>query len=178
MGLGKSFLFSILVFVGLNFIFTIVQYLLAPGGIGVLFSNIQAAPLMILYFLFGSIFILPSISLEIAIPIDLINPNIVDNPLLGIGYLVTPLIAAILAGRFGENKGQSFGGWSLTAVASAVASLIGAFLSLTFRTTLGATYGWLLFEDLQIYTLIGIGCAVNIIFYGFFALVVTKTEYY
>ena len=51
MGFGKAFLFSILAFVGLNFIFTIIIYAFGLG-FDVLFTTIQTAPFTIIYFLF------------------------------------------------------------------------------------------------------------------------------
>lgn len=57
MGFGKSFLLSLVAFVGLNFIFTILYFFIDVGqpdaGFDTLMDNIQNAPLMIIYYLFG-----------------------------------------------------------------------------------------------------------------------------
>ena len=95
--------------------------------------------------------------------------------ILGLGYLAAPIIAAILAGRFGENKIQSFGGWLLTAVISTASVIIGAWLSPVFQTKLLDTYGWV--PDVTLILAI-ISCLLNTVFYGFFALLVSKEEYY
>ena len=109
----------------------------------------------------------------------------------GLGFIVAPLIAAVLAGKFAESKLQGFAGWILTVVVSTVAVVIGVFLSPTFQYTLKSgtffvffnTYFPSLlipgsggFETILIFLLIA--CVINIIFYGFFALLASKTEYY
>ena len=177
MGFGKSFLLSLVAFVGLNFIFTILYYLLG-AGFDALINEIQTAPLMIIYYLFGSIASMPSNILNWVIVNPLFNPPfIMSDLLMGLGFLVAPLIAAILAGRFAESKLQGFAGWLLTVVISTGAVIIGAILSPMFQTTLTTLYPtWTSFELILIYLVIS--CVVNIIFYGFFALLVSKTEYY
>ncbi|UCC19300.1 MAG: hypothetical protein JSV62_14535 [Promethearchaeota archaeon] len=174
MGFGKAFVFSILAFVGLNFVFTIIYYAIGPG-FNSLFTTIQTSPLMILYYLFGSIIAAPSTILDwvIAQPFLL---SINDNLVLGLGYLAALIIAAILAGRFGDNKGQCFGGWFLTVFISTILVILGAFIDPTFQSTLLTLYGWPTFDVLLIYAIIF--AVINIIFYGFFALLLSKTEYY
>jgi hypothetical protein len=176
MGFGKSFLLSLVAFVGLNFIFTILYYILG-SGFNALINEIQIAPLMIIYYLFGSIASVPSGILNWVIVDPLFNSTMTFL-VMGLGFLIAPLIAAILAGRLAESKSQGFLGWLLTVVISTVAVIIGVFLSPTFETILTTLYGpeWTGFEVILIYLVIS--CIVNIIFYGFFALLVSKTEYY
>ncbi len=176
MGFGKSFLLSLVAFVGLNFIFTILNYILG-SGFNALINEIQTAPLMIIYYLFGSIASIPSTILNWVIVDPLFNSTM-TNLVMGLGFLVAPLIAAILAGRLAESKSQGFLGWLLTAIISTVAVIIGIIpnLSATFVNKLNLIYGWSGFEVILIYLVIS--CIVNIIFYGFFALLVSKTEYY
>ena len=175
MGFGKAFLLSLVAFVGLNFIFTILDYLFSPDGFDALFSTIEAAPLMILYYLFGSIMSIPFYNLNWLV-IDPLLYNNMDNLLLGLGYLIAPLVAAILAGHFGESKLQCFSGWLLTAIVSSVVVIIGALLSQTFQDTLNTTYGWTSIETIIAFT--ALSCLINMVFYGFFALMIFKTEYY
>ncbi len=188
MGFGKTFLLSLVAFVGLNFIFSILYLALGPG-FGELLnrfnpSSPQYAPLMIIYYLFGSIASIPSIILNWVIILPIFPPNVMDFLIVGLGFLIAPLIAAILAGKFAESKFQGFAGWLLTAVISTVAVIIGAFLSPIFQGTLTTLYGpaWstiviTITVEVMIIFLV-ISCIVNIIFYGFFALLVSKTEYY
>jgi hypothetical protein len=173
MGFGKAFLFSILAFVGLNFIFTIIYYAFGPGFTD-LFNKIQTDPLMIIYYLFGSIICTPSIIFTWIIADPFLFATM-DNLILGLGYLAAPIIAAILAGRFGESKIQSLGGWLLTAVISTASVIIGASLSPDFQTILFNTYGWV--PDVILILAI-ISCLLNIVFYSFFALLISKVEYY
>ncbi|KKL64801.1 hypothetical protein LCGC14_2161350 [marine sediment metagenome] len=180
MGFGKAFLLSLVAFVGLNFIFSILYFVIVVD-FDTLMTQIESAPLTIIYYLFGSITGVPSTNMDWAIIQPLFNDN-TDLLLIGLGYLVAPIIAGILAGRFAESKLQGFLGWLLTAVVSTVAIIIGVFLSPTLETALnlGAegipAYGWIGFDVILIYLLIS--CIVNIIGYGFFALLASKTEYY
>jgi hypothetical protein len=174
MGFGKAFLFCILAFVGLNFIFTIIYYAIGPG-FDSLFNTIQNYPLMILYYLFGSIISTPSTIFNWTIAEPFISSNI-DYLILGLGHLAAPLVAAILTGRFGESKIQSFGGWLLTAVISTVSVIIAAWLSPYTENTIITTYGWISGDVILILAIIS--CLINIVFYGFFALVLSKEEYY
>ncbi len=173
MGFGKAFLFSVIAFVAINFIFTIIYY--AFMGFNLLFAVIQNYPLMILYYLFGSIISTPSaiFNWTIAEPFLLSN---MDMLILGLGHLVAPLIAAILAGRFGESKIQSFGGWLLAAVISTASVIIAAWLSPFTANTLTTTYQWASTDVILVLAIIS--CMINIIFYGFFALLLSKEEYY
>ncbi|MFX1311476.1 MAG: hypothetical protein ACFFHD_02545 [Promethearchaeota archaeon] len=178
MGFGKAFLLSLVAFVGLNFLFTILYYSLSPlVEFDDLFSTIEAAPLMILYYLFGSILSFPFYNFNWVIITPILNEN-TDYLVLGLGYLIAPLVAAILAGHFGESKVQCFSGWLLTAVISSVVLIIVALLGLsqTLQNTLETTYGWTS-ED-AILTNALISCLINFVFYSFFALIMFKTEYY
>jgi hypothetical protein len=173
MGFGKAFLFSLIAFVGINFIFTIIYY--AFTGFNQLIFVIQNYPLMILYYLFGSIISTPSAIFNWTIADPFLFNNM-DMLILGLGHLVAPLIAAILAGRFGESKIQSFGGWLLTAVVSTASVIIAAWLSPFTANTLTTTYVWASTDVILILAIIS--CLVNIVFYGFFALLLSKEEYY
>ena len=180
MGFGKSFLLSLVAFVGLNFIFTILYFLIDVGqpdvGLDKLMENIQDAPLMIIYYLFGSITSVPSNNLDWAIVQPLFNDD-TTYLILSLGYLVTPIIAAILAGTFAESKFQGFAGWLLTVIVSTVAVVIGVFLSPTLESEFSKIFfDWTGFELILIYIIIS--CVVNIVFYSFFALLLSKTEYY
>lgn len=173
MGFGKAFLFSVIAFVGINFIFTIIYY--AFTGFDQLINVIQNYPLMILYYLFGSVISTPSaiFNWTIAEPFLLSN---MDNLIFGLGHLIAPLIAAILAGRFGESKIQSFGGWLLVAVISTTSVIIAAWLSPYTANILTLTYVWASTDVILVLAIIS--CLINIVFYGFFALLLSKEEYY
>ena len=186
MGFGKTFSLSLVAFIGLNFIFSILNIALGPGfdglynGFDELFNifdpdSSEYAPLMIIYYLFGSIVSAPYINLNWVIVEPLFN-EIMDFLILGLGFIAAPLIAAILAGKFAESKFQGFAGWMLSAIVSTGAVIVGVFLSFTFETELSTSYGWVGFEVILISLIIN--CVINIIFYGFFAMLLAKTEYY
>jgi len=175
MGFGKSFLLSLAAYIGLNFIFTILYFAL-DAGFDTLMDDIQNAPLMIIYYLFGSVTSVPSNNLDWAIVQPLYNE---DNTflILSLGYLAAPIIAAILAGKFAESKFQGLAGWLLTVIVSTVAMVIGVFLSPTLELEFSNSfYNWSGVELILIYLVIS--CVVNIVFYSFFALLISKTEYY
>jgi len=180
MGFGKTFSLSLVAFIGLNFIVSLLYLALGPGFDELLNrfnpNSPDYAPLMTIYYLFGSIASVPSDILNWVIVDPLFNSNM-THLVLGIGFLVAPLIAAILAGKFAESKLQGSSGWLLTVIISTVAMIIGMFLSPKFQTYLTNLYPtWSSFELILIYLVIS--SVVNIIFYGFFALLVSKTEYY
>jgi hypothetical protein len=182
MGFGKTFSLSLVAFVGLNFIFSILYLALGPG-FDELFNRFdpdspEYAPLMIIYYLFGSIVSAPYINFNWVIVEPLFN-EIMDYLILGLGFIATPLIAAILAGVFAESKLQGFAGWLLTSIISTATVIVGVFLSPMFETELTTTfaaYGWSSFEVILISLIIN--CVINVIFYSFFTLLISKTEYY
>ena len=89
-----------------------------------------------------------------------------------IGYIISLFISAIVAGRVGEKKGASFGGFLLTAVISTIAVSILVFLSPATLTL------FMLPADMSTIVLASIGGITNGVFYGAFALLFTKTEMY
>jgi hypothetical protein len=185
MGVGKSFLLSLVAFVGLNFIFTILYFLIDLGqpdaGFDTLITAISNTPFMIVFYLFGSVTSIPSQNLNTVIVQPLFPPIEIMYLMRGIGFIVAPLIAAILAGKFAESKTQGFAGWLLTVIVSAATTIAIVFIEdilgfTAFHNTLLSLYGWFGFEMILIFVLIS--AVINIIFYGFFALLTSKTEYY
>ena len=181
MAFGKAFLLSIAAFVGLNFIFTIIFYALGPG-FDALFNGLQLAPLLILYYLSGSIVSTPFLIFNATVVQPILGTFVLELFLFWLGYLIAPIIAAILAGRFGESKSQSFGGWALTAIISTVSVIIAALLSSTTQSILfniPTIVGLPALADFnQLLIFIIVNCIINIVFYGFFALLLSKIEYY
>ena len=185
MSFGKSFSLSLVALVGLNFIFTLLYFLIdlgQPGaGLDTLIDSIQNTPLTIVFYLFGSVTSIPSANLNGVIIQPLFPPNDLTFLVRGLGFLIAPLIASILAGKFAESKLQGFAGWLLTMIVSTLAIIIVVFVEIlldftSFQTALDYLYGWSDFGMILISLLIA--CIINIIFFGFFALLVSKTEYY
>ena len=168
-GLGKALGFSLLAYIGLNFLFVIIVQTIS-GDLNLLFSNITSNPLMILLIFFGSIISVPSseiFTLYAQISLGTFDYTLIQT----IGYIVTPFVAAIVAGRTGKRKGASFGGWMITCLISSSALGVLGFIS---PITLGIpAAGAVLFL-----ITVSISAAINGVFYGCFALLFSKNEMY
>ncbi len=172
MGLGKALGFSLLGFIGLNFLFVIIAETIS-GNLNLLFSDISSNPLIILLIFFGPMVSMPgSVFSSIFAQI---SSGTIDSMLIQyIGFIISPFVASLIAGRTGENKGGSFGGWMITTMISAVALGILAFI----HTATLSYYGIPLADpSLMLITFLMSG-AVNGVFYGCFSLLFTKEEMY
>jgi hypothetical protein len=172
LGIGKAFGFSLLAYIGLNFLFIVIVETLS-GNLNPLFKDIINNPLIILLIFFGTTVNLPGevfLSIYAQIASETVDYNLIRN----IGYFVTPLVAALVAGRVGENKAGSFGGFFLTSIIGAVALGILAYIS---AITL-AYFGIIVIDPTSTLIILLIRGAVNGVFYGAFSLMFTKTEYY
>ena len=172
MGLGKALGFSLLALIGLNFLFVIITETIT-GNLNPLFIDISSDPLIILLIFFGPLISMPGYvfsSIFAQISLGMISPMLIQS----IGFIVSPFVASLIAGRMGENKGGSFGGWMITAMISAVVLGILAFIS---PVTL-AYYGIPVIDPLFVLISFLIGGAVNGVFYGCFSLLFTKEEMY
>jgi len=166
MGFVKAFGFSLLAFIGLNFLFVIITNTISDN-LNLLFSQITANPLVLILILFGPVVYFPGEIFQILVGEIMLSlrPEVLIE---FIGYIVSPFVASLVAGRMGENKGGSIGGWFLTAIISAVGLAILAFLyPLLFPPSIETAIILLLLSGITIG-----------IFYGCFALLFTKTEYY
>ena len=169
MGLGKALGFSLLAYIGLNFLFIIISETIS-GNLNLLFSSITSNPLIILLIFFGPIVDVPSS--EIFALYGKIAFGIFDFSLIQtIGFIVTPFVASIVAGRTGGSKGASFGGWMITCLISSSALGVLGFIS-------PITLGIIAAEAVVFLIMVSISAAINGVFYGCFALLFTKTEMY
>ena len=172
MGLGKALGFSLLGFIGLNFLFIIIAETIS-GNLNLLFSNISSNPLIILLIFFGPMVNMPGSVFSLIYA--QIFSGMVDSMLIQyIGFIVSPFIASLIAGRMGENKGGSFGGWMITTMISALALGILAFVS---PATLSYYSIPVTDPSLVLISFLMSG-AVNGVFYGCFSLLFTKEEMY
>jgi len=131
MGFGKAFGFSMLVFIGLNAGFFFLGYFVS-GTLGAYFASLAASPWNILFIFFG-----PIISAQYPLLLTSTftswftgGPFSFGMLILFIGYIVAPILAAFLSGRFGENKNQAFFGWFATVMICAAVVLIGGVIQL------------------------------------------------
>ncbi len=161
MGLGKALGFSLLAFIGLNFLFVIIAGTI-NGTLATLFGMISSDPLSIIGILFGVIVYMPGTVVN-GIYVTIYLGTFDYFLILFIGYLVSPFVASLVAGRTGDSKGGSFGGWMIAALISSAAMAVLAFIQLA-----------------PIVVIIGyiLSGVVNGIFYGCFALLFSKAEMY
>ena len=129
MGFGKSFGFSLLTYIGMNFLFVIIAYTVS-NDLNTLFSDITANPFIILLVLCGPIINFPG-TVILGIYNGIMGPLVPDLLIQLVGYFVSPFIAAIVAGRVGDKNGASFGGWILTSILCAAAIGLLIFLKIT-----------------------------------------------
>jgi len=172
MGLGKALGFSLLALLGINFLFVIIAETIS-GNLNLLFSDISSDPLIILLIFFGPLVSMPGYvfsSIFAQISLGIIGPILIQS----IGFIISPFVASLIAGRMGENKGGSFGGWMITSMISVVALGILAFIN---PATL-LYYGIPVAEPSLILISFLISGAVNGVFYGCFSLLFTKEEMY
>ena len=172
MGLGKALGFSLLAYIGLNFLFVIISETIS-GDLNLLFSNITSDPLIILLIFFGPITIMPGTvvnALYTQIAFGVFDASLIST----IGLIVTPFLASIVAGRTGGSKGSSFGGWMIACLIGS--SAIGVLAFINPGTLL--YYGIIVSNPVMLLIAISISAAVNGVFYGCFALLFTKTEMY
>jgi len=172
LGLGKALGFSLLAYIGLNFLFVIISETIS-GNLNTLFSDITSNPLIILLIFFGPITMVPSgaiFSLYTQISLGMINASLI----VIIGLIVTPFVASLVAGRTGGSKGGSFGGWMLTCLISS--SALGVLVFINPSALL--YYGIVISNPVFLLITISITAAINGVFYGAFALLFSKTEMY
>ncbi len=172
MGLGKALGFSLLAYIGLNFLFVIISETISEN-LNLLFSSITSNPLIILLIFFGPIIDVPSS--EIFALYGKIAYGTFDFSLIQtIGFIVTPFVAAIVAGRTGGGKGASFGGWMITCLIGS--SALGVLAFINPGTLL--YYGIVVSNPVILLITMSISGAINGVFYGCFTLLFTKTEMY
>ena len=119
----KSFLFSMLAFIGLNVAFFFSGVALTENGFELFFDLLETDAIAILEPLFGPIYtgIGPEKELNIALTVTDPEPELI---VFLVGYIVAPLVAAILSGVFAESKFEAWGGWFLTVMITAVIAMI------------------------------------------------------
>ena len=172
MGLGKALGFSLLGYIGLNFLFVIIDETIS-GNLNLLFGDISSYPLIILLIFFAPIISMPGAvfsSIFAQIYLGMIGSMLIQS----IGFVISPFVASVIAGRTGEKKGGSFGGWMITTTISAAVLGVLAFIS---PTTL-SYYGITVTDPTLLLITFLISGALNGVFYGCFSLLFTKEEMY
>ncbi len=174
MGFGKAFGFSLIAFIGINFLFVIIAETIT-GGLNTLFSDITLNPLVLLFIFFGPIVYMPGMVIQgiyVSVTFGVYDITFIGLMVQLIGSIVAPLIAALIAGKTGETKAGSLGGWFLTAIVSSLAIGLLVFIN----PAILAYYGLPPTIDTFVTSLLG--GVVNGIFYGAFALLFTRIAPY
>ena len=172
MGFGKAFGFSLLAYIGLNFLFLIIAFTIS-GELNLIFQEISNQPLILFVLFLGPIYFFPGLNI-LGIYSSIALGATPDILILAIGSVVSPFVASIIAGKMGENKVGSFGGWFLTSILCSI--ILGIF---AFVEPLVLIYYGIPFVDPTSTFIVSImSGAVSGVFYGAFALLFTKTEYY
>ncbi|MFX1587850.1 MAG: hypothetical protein ACFFC1_06830 [Promethearchaeota archaeon] len=172
MGFGKAFGFSLLAYIGLNFLFLIIAFTIS-GALNLLFQDISSQPLILFVLFLGPIYFFPGLNVsDIYSSIALgATPDIL---ILAIGSVVSPFVASIIAGKMGENKVGSFGGWFAASMLCSIILGIFAFI----EPLVLSYYGIPVVDPTSTFIISIMSGAVSGVFYGAFALLFTKTEYY
>lgn len=178
MGFGKAFGIGLVVFIGINFGLALIAFAIGTGNImgffdlltdmgalsSILFTPVMFPPgdvwLGLMSILMGDI---GWISVS-AIYAELVYSG--GSMIALIGFIVAPLLAALIAGKMAEGKGAAFGASLMIFIISAVIIMV-----------LGMISGAMTLELGSILSLIIIAALVGI-FYGCFALLTAGSEFY
>ncbi len=177
MGFGKAFLLSLVIFIAINFGIALVIALLGDG-ISSFFDSLTDMEQLGAN-LFGTIKGTPYEGMKnlLVNSLSLAQESESDPILPLIAFIAAPLVAAIIAGVSAEGKGQAFGAWFLVAmIAAGVILVLEVFLNETMRDlVLGLDT-----LDMISYILLNylLAALVNGFFYGCFALLTCKSEFY
>ena len=106
--LFRAFIFSLLIFIGINFLLYITMYSIA-GLMDMIFDRIATHPSYTAYTL-----IYPSSYFPWELIFTGIDSSSIPFAIMYIGGFVSFIIAAIVAGLMGGDIIKSFGGWILT----------------------------------------------------------------
>ena len=174
-----TFLVCFILFIIVNFIFALIAYG-ADGVLNLYFSRAD----YVLSGLFGGFVSPPVINVMTAGTIASAYPPFTPSvAILTINYLVAPLFVAIIAGRLGRSRKVALASLFLTAISSAIIVMLislgdGVFLSpltLFIYYVTGEGYDPVLTETVSnIFPVLG--GIFSAIFFGFFTLLVHKSE--
>ena len=178
MGFLKGFGIGLIVFVALNFVFSLIVAAV-NGVLGFYFLSLAQWE-NFFYILLGPIGFTPHLILfggtfmEVTYisVISAFANNFIALALQGIFYLVSPLIAAILTGRFAGGKKNAFLAWFLISLLSAALLLIPNLI------TYSAIPGSSILTYLLVVYYVLIPGIINGVFYASPGMVVSEAEFY
>ncbi|MFX0024828.1 MAG: hypothetical protein ACFE8M_00315 [Candidatus Hermodarchaeota archaeon] len=171
----KTFLSSLLIYLGLNLVFALIIVYSSP------LASVPDAPILIISFMFGPITTSPAVAWVDQGIIALIQTT---DPLLDVMmflyYVVPPILTVIISGTIADSTTIAFMSWLLTALVciAVYAIIIGVFGSNPTSTLYFLVYVYLLYyygpTDLYIaMILFGI---LNLFLYGCVSFLVTRKK--
>jgi len=163
MGLGKAFGLGLVIFVALNFLFAIIAALISNQFITFFGTLTNMSTLATA--LFGAVISDPTIAWSGMFGYASGGSFITAIFIVNLGYIIAPLIAAILTGKLAEGKKDAFVGWELVCLISSALVMV---LSIVGGLAITLT---LIITTIQAGLLLGV-------FYGCFALLACGSDYY
>lgn len=174
MSLAKSLGYSFILFITLNFLFALILAAIT-GIINDYFSGIASDPLGLLITLFSPVLLAPGIH-HIILVIGTLTGSLgsVFYLLLSLGYILTPIIAALVCGIKSEGKKEAFEAWFLTMLISTGIIIVAYFLGQEISNIFGTLgmMGTSIDEsgDIYIISYLLMNGYLNGIFYSAFAM--------
>lgn len=173
MNFWKTFLITILVYLGLNTLFVLIGlFVFTPPELATELDDI----LLIIALIFAPIFVFPFEAWATGISNLITSADIFIDLFTFFGIIVPPLVAAILAAKLGEERDTGFNAWFITSLIMAVIYAILLGVGQLSSSVLGITW----FENVSIYGEIGtilaifISGIINGFFYGCISLIVAR----
>ena len=165
----KTFIISLVIYMGLNAVFTLIAMLIVPGFP----TNIM----LILNNIFTPIFIFPGAawSTNGILPL-LTSTDFFPDFMLFLGLVVPPLVTVIVASFLGDTNKTVFGAWLLTALITCVVYAVLLGIGQSISTDLALDW----FDKVGSYGELGTILVVftagiaNSLFYGCVAYIITK----
>jgi hypothetical protein len=168
----KTFLITLIVYLGLNTVFVLISMFTVPG-------YPMSDALYVTAAVFAPIINYPGqawIDLGIVNLVNTTELTILSDTLLFLSVIIPPVVATILAARIGENVNTGFGAWFTTALVSC-----GIFVFLIGIGQLSSPYlylQWLnytlLYGNLGAVFAVLLAGLINGLFYGGIALLLSK----
>ncbi|MBN1803264.1 MAG: hypothetical protein JW891_17265 [Candidatus Lokiarchaeota archaeon] len=164
MAFGKSFILSLVTVIAVGFFGFLLSMIIGEQIDQIVDNLSDLSDLSIA--LFGPVITFPY-AIVFGLTNSLAEPITAGIIVQSIFYIVACLLAAVVAGKLGENKQEAFGSWFLTA-------MICAGVALTLTLIEGV------YESLLTWTIVSIIIAgiVNGFLYGAVALLLNKAEFY
>ena len=168
MSFGKSFIVSFVALVVLNAVVFTIIYAIGYGFDNFITGILPNVPYL-LYVLFSST------AHAIWYLVDLLAYSIGTDPIswnfffLNLGFIIAPLIAAVITGRLSEKRVHAFAGFFLSAIICMLVSIIILYQGFAYQVLLAGE-----FDQTAALMKVIFGSLVNGLIYGIIAYLTTK----